>query len=681
MNKLQAFFLNNRATLLLFVGIVAVYFLAVYQRRSDYGYWMENSQNYVVEDVTAMTSMDAYYWLAMAMALDEGTLGKGKVDPRKGYPDLVPFAIKDKPSLLAHFISFTRNFTGDNYYRGGLMLVTVLAGLFVFPLFFYFHRLGFGASAILGGLIGGFGHAYYDRTMMGRVDTDLLNTFFPLAAACLILHVTKEKSWRTNIFLAIGAGLTMYFHTWWYNVPLFILVFLSVMVLHLLVERIHWKQAAFLLLVFLLASGPANVMQSMDSLRTILGAYVSSPPTGLIAWPNILNVVAEAQTRSLDTKFNMLHGFRPLVFLGFAGLLYLCVCRFRQMIPIAPLLAIGGWAMMGPSRFMMYLAPFIGVGVGVLIELLVRYAGKKTKLELKPLLVPLASIVLMFIVFFSTAFGTSFYLNSAPIMRASTIKAIKEIKRIVPNHSAMFTPFWAFSYPLMAIGDFATYHDGGMQGGIRTTLAAKATIATSQKAMVSMLSYLEDFGFNKLSYKIQKDKLNGNQMMDLVFSYPGKFQGENVYVLYFEETIWKIDSLTYFGNWDFERKKSEPMGYVELQCYGVANGTMRCSDGTIDLNRGFMNDGSIDIPLRAALTVKDGYVVDRKNYKQNLAGPGYYLQVLMKKNKVYMILVAEERLFLTNFNQQYLLGNYDRRYFEEVYNNFPVARVLKVKSE
>jgi dolichyl-diphosphooligosaccharide--protein glycosyltransferase len=26
-----------------------------------------------------------------------------------------------------------------------------------------------------------------------------------------------------------------------------------------------------------------------------------------------------------------------------------------------------------------------------------------------------------------------------------------------------------------------------------------------------------------------------------------------------------------------------------------------------------------------------------------------------------------------------MLGNYDRRYFEEVYNNFPVARVLKVK--
>ncbi len=52
----------------------------------------------------------------------------------------------------------------------------------------------------------------------------------------------------------------------------------------------------------------------------------------------------------------------------------------------------------------------------------------------------------------------------------------------------------------------------------------------------------------------------------------------------------------------------------------------------------------------------------------------------MKGGKVYLVLVADDRLFWSNFNQQFLLGNYDRRYFEEVYNNFPAGRVLKVKS-
>jgi dolichyl-diphosphooligosaccharide--protein glycosyltransferase len=134
--------------------------------------------------------------------------------------------------------------------------------------------------------------------------------------------------------------------------------------------------------------------------------------------------------------------------------------------------------------------------------------------------------------------------------------------------------------------------------------------------------------------------------------------------------------MSFLGTWDFENKTSDPMDYVELHCFSITDNVMTCRDGKIDLNRGFMNDGTTDIPLSGALFVNDGYVVDQKYYDHDR---GYYLQVLMKDNKTVMILVADERLFRTNFNQQYMLGNYDRRYFEEVYNNFPVARVLKVK--
>ena len=118
------------------------------------------------------------------------------------------------------------------------------------------------------------------------------------------------------------------------------------------------------------------------------------------------------------------------------------------------------------------------------------------------------------------------------------------------------------------------------------------------------------------------------------------------------------------------------MDYVELNCSSFVNNFMTCSDGTIDLGRGVMTNKSGDIPLRAALFVNNGHIVEQKNYSRD---KGYYLQVLMRDNKAYIIVVADERLYRTNFNQQYLLGKYDTQYFEEVYNNFPVARVLKVK--
>jgi dolichyl-diphosphooligosaccharide--protein glycosyltransferase len=140
--------------------------------------------------------------------------------------------------------------------------------------------------------------------------------------------------------------------------------------------------------------------------------------------------------------------------------------------------------------------------------------------------------------------------------------------------------------------------------------------------------------------------------------------------------IWKIYSVTKIGSWDFNERTTKPTDYVELHCFAMVDEVMRCSDGTIDLNRGFMNDGSTDIPLRGALFVDDGYVVDRKDYDHD---SGYYLQVLMKNGKAFLTLVADGPLFRSNFNQQYLLGNFDQRYFEEVYNDYPVARVLKVK--
>jgi dolichyl-diphosphooligosaccharide--protein glycosyltransferase len=658
--------------------ILSVYGITYHQRLADYRYWMENSQDYVVDQVTAMSGMDPYYWLKMAKKLDEGQLGKGQVDPQKGYPDLVPFALQDQPSLLAHFISLGKNFTGGDYYRAGLLLIPILAGLFVFPLFFYFNRLGFGASAVLGGLVGAFSHSYYDRTMMGRVDTDLLNTFFPLAVACFILPMSREKTWRANLCLAAAAGLTMFFFTWWYQQPSFILVYLFFLAVHLLVGRVSWKQIALILPVFLLASGPSYVAQSAQSLQTFLWTYVSPPPTGLIAWPNILNTIAEAQTHTIGMKLRMLYGLLPLVFAGFAGLAYLCVRRFRQMIPLIPLFMLGAWAMVGPSRFTMYLAPLIGVGVGVLIEVLVKYAGKKIRLQ--PLPVTLASIALMFILFFATDDYTGFPFNTTPIMSAETTRALLNIKKIVPKHAAMFTPYWEFGYPLMDIGDFATYHDGGLQGGMRTTLASKAMISTNQKEMVSLLSYLEDYGFNHLAAQIAKEKMSADQMMNRVFNYPGEFRGENVYVLYLESMIEKFGSLAYLGNWDFDQKKSDAMDYVLLDCFSLAGNVMTCSDGTIDLNRGVMNDGTVDIPLRGALFVNNGYVSSQQYYEKG-PEPGYYLEVLMKDNNIVKILVTDERLFRTNFNQQFLLGNYDRHYFEEVYNDVPLARVLKVKRE
>jgi dolichyl-diphosphooligosaccharide--protein glycosyltransferase len=198
-------------------------------------------------------------------------------------------------------------------------------------------------------------------------------------------------------------------------------------------------------------------------------------------WPDFVQTIQETQVLDFATKLKRLHGFLPVVFAGLAGLLWLYVIRFKQMVPITPLVIIGIWSLFGPARFTMYLAPFIGIGVGVLIELMAKQAGGK--LWLRPLGTTILSIALMLAVFFPTISYTAYNDIPGPVVPAATINAFLEIKRIVPKHSAMLT-WWDNGNPLMEIGDFATYHDNSTHGGLRSTLIAKAGLPRQEDMAV-----------------------------------------------------------------------------------------------------------------------------------------------------------------------------------------------------
>lgn len=145
--------------------------------------------------------------------------------------------------------------------------------------------------------------------------------------------------------------------------------------------------------------------------------------------------------------------------------------------------------------------------------------------------------------------------------------------------------------------------------------------------------------------------------------------GSKTYLFYHSDMIWTFSSR-------FRKSRENGMGFVELHCSSVSGNIMQCSDGSIDLEKGIINDGTVDIPLRAAIFVDNGDVVNQMNYSNR---EGYFLQVLMKHGRINMILVTDEQLFRTVFNQQYLLGNFDRHLFKEVYSDYPAVRLLQVK--
>jgi undecaprenyl-diphosphooligosaccharide--protein glycosyltransferase len=144
--------------------------------------------------------------------------------------------------------------------------------------------------------------------------------------------------------------------------------------------------------------------------------------------------------------------------------------------------------------------------------------------------------------------------------------------------------------------------------------------------------------------------------------------------LFTEDLIHKFGALNYYGNWNFKLKKSKVYNYQKLYCESFDNNVLHCSGVKFDLNKGYTSGHA---KIKKALFVQDGYVKEQKQFFDD----GVIVELIMRKDELMYVLVCNDRIYNTNFNQMYILGNYNKRYFEEAYNNYPYARMFRVKGE
>ncbi|KAA0257656.1 hypothetical protein FHQ18_07900 [Deferribacter autotrophicus] len=180
---------NGLFFLFLFL-VVAIFFYSAFVRYNQYSEWKKKKNLYFVEKYPAMTTLDAYYWLRYAKEYDKG-IYKSDNDTLRYYPDSQK---RRKPiPLLSFLVAKFSSFTGGNYYYAGLYLIPILASLFIIPLSIYFYLVGFPFGGLVGSFVGAFSYMYFVRSSMGRVDTDLLNIFFP-ALASLFIYLFGRKN-------------------------------------------------------------------------------------------------------------------------------------------------------------------------------------------------------------------------------------------------------------------------------------------------------------------------------------------------------------------------------------------------------------------------------------------------------------------------------------------------------
>ena len=749
------------------VVLLGVFAVSAGVRYQQFETWKQTPAAYFVGERPMMTTLDAPYWLRWAREYNEGVYRQK--NGLRGFPEStdvyrehgVPERYRDiadedggkhigiAPTkdgdgaraevryrdvpLLSYLIAKVAPFVDFNYYLAGTLLIPLLASLFILPLGYYFFRIGVPLSGLLGGLVGTFAGGYYMRSAIGRTDTDMLNLFFPVMAGLLIYLAGRTKTERGVLLYALGAGLSLFLFQWWYGKAGFTLAYFMVLVFYLFVQRVRFQTVLLGSLLFVLCAQPATFMSGTGAIQGFLKGYFTIEEaremlidngTTPASFPNTMTTISEVDHVPMSEVLRRVLSNTTLDWLGFLGFFGLAVFKWRVLLPLLPMLALGLLSFQSSNRFIMYLAPFIGIGLGWLLNLCIDYvfyfsttkgtkrhekkekgaphlkqpngniltgeqadvldAGQNSKLKTQlptnsqfiihnsqfPYLDWVRQIVLyggMGVFFWLISSQTAISFVPGPSIHPRLYATFLEVKKRVPENSALLT-WWDYGYAITDATGLATFHDGGGQQSPKTYFTARGLISDEPDELYDITQYLATEG----NRGIAENNTSPEALLAAVRN-PQQKPWDPIYLFFTADMTGKYGAISKLGSWDIVNGGSKPRGYQNLACNKITNEEMNCRGAKIDLKAGKINNR---VALKRMVFIRDGKVLREQEFGH---GQGYSLQLLVSGQRIVEVQLIDEVVFRSNYNQMFLLGRYDAELFEETYNAFPFSRLYRVK--
>lgn len=663
----------------LIIAIILCFSFSIYKRNQQLDHWMKNKSQYFANNyLPSVSTMDAYYWLKYAKDkltdVSEETEKSLRGFPSQlPYPENIPFFSK----ILAYGHKFFKSDGFDPLYFGSLKLSILFSSLFIIPLIIYLYLADAGTSGILGALIGTFSITYYQRTSVGRVDTDGLLMFLPLLIALVLLIALKTKKLSIKYFLAGGVALSFYLLSELHfairaaSVGYFILLITA-----LLLDKTNKKQIIGIAITYIILSNPLQIFISTKEVFAFLGsAYLlDKTKDTLDAMAMTVQTVSEAKTKSYNDVIFAVIKNNVLFIIGAIGTIALFITKFKNMIFLLPVLFLGIMPFFSSIRFSMFSGIFIGAGCGYIIWIITKYLFKILNSENK-LYTNVASAIIILIFFFSVKGYTAYDYTPSPAIPVETAESILNLKEKLPENSVIYT-WWDLGYPLEALGNFTTISDGGLENIEHRFALAKGFFLNNQNQLYNWISYISNEGLNEIKNILRKK--DNEKLTEIVTHYQKTIpQNLNIYILYSSDLIDKLWNISKYATLINDNNKKTY--YNKLKCFKYSNGRIFCEKYDIDVIRGsiVLKKTNQKAPLNRINRVINGYIA-KNNFYNNLSR--YYITFLLKNNNVKKILFYTSDMENTVFNNQYILGKINQEKFTEVFNNFPKIRVFKLNN-
>ena len=698
------------------IGYILIAFTFSVAMRMIWVYQFSGYEQFMFNGQFMINTNDGYYWAEGARDILSGVSQENDLSP-----------LHSPISQLTAFITSVLPFSIESII---FYMPVIVSSLIVIPIILIAKSINNLESGFIASLLASIAWSYYNRTMVGYYDTDMLNIVLPmflLWSIILAIQTNEDK------YLII-APFYIFLYSWWYGASYSLefsflsLVFiytllwerkklynfklLSVIIIMLLPMVIYIKFILVIILYFIfkqervqqyiyyLAGILAVLLLVTGGLNPIIAQLkgyvfkdaISSAQDGLnLHFYSVAQTVREAGQISFETFANRISGHTITLVLSVVGYIYLSY-KHRVMLFGLPMIGLGFLALSGGLRFTIYAVPILAFGIAFLITEVTRLVTDKKSIKyLSYSLLTLAILYPNYKHIESYRVPTVFNLDE--------VKVLDKLKGIADREDYIIA-WWDYGYPIRYYSDVKTLVDGGKHSG-SVNFPISFMLTNSQDVSAKMARL--DVEFTERAFKIYKENRElkesqkikvANNIEEMTINYnlndtndfllsletdiklPNKTRDIYFYLPYRMLNIYPTVSV--FSNLDLMngKKRKAPFFFMSRNFKETQNTIELGSGVSLNKQNNTITIGKEKVGVRRVVnTFYDKSMKLQKNIRlTNFTAP--LSLIYMSDYKTF--LVVDEKTYNSLYIQLMVLEKYDKKLFEQVILS-PHAKVYKLK--
>lgn len=591
-----------------------------------------------------------------------------------------------------------------------LYMSVFFSSLIVVPVILIAREYGVTRAGFIAALLASVANSYYNRTMAGYYDTDMLTIVLPMFVIWSMVRLVEQKK-RVNL---IFVPIFMLIYNWWYpssyslnfatigmfllytliydrknklnyEALIFMIIALTyinfyikislILVIYLLIyfRPNLWNQRSiaalglFAVLLFAITGGLNPILFQLK-----FYVFRSVPESSGLAFHyfNVNQTIRESGIVEFEVFAQRISGHVITFTASLAGIIILCFKK-RSFLLALPMLFLGFLAVKGGLRFTIYSVPIMAIGFGYFVV----WAINLFKLNIwlnRGIILTISIISLLPCLFhiYGYKVPTVFYRQE--------VESLDKLK-FVADREDYALAWWDYGYPIRYYADVKSLIDGGKHLG-RDNFAVSFALGEKQISSANMArleveyterNFTERFGSNLAKMMQDYNATNANAFLNSLnnksFNLPKKTR--DIYFYLPDSMMHIFPVVLQFSRLDL----TSGAEYDNVLFYIGAPYAIK-SEG-VDIGGGFiMSNDASKLIYNGEIVPINTYFETSYDEKDKLVVKPYKIDSSAKVYVVYMkdyrrFLIIDENALNSTYIQLFVFENYDKELFEPVVLN------------